>query len=459
MRKRSYSASLAVLVAAAALAGCATPSAPDVRRANAALPASYAYGDAARTVAPLSGDWWTAFGDERLDRVVDKALAKNNDLAAAAILVRRAQLQAGLAGDALLPHASADGSASTSRADGDTTRAASASARVSYEADLFGRLGAERDAARWEARATAEDLAATRLALVGQTLQTYWTLGYLNARITDAEASVGYARQVLKLVETQKAAGAVSAIELNEARQSVQSQEAALSALVQQRVETRNAMTLLLGGEAWPADDEPQGLSDAALPAVDEGVPADLLARRPDLRGAELRLREATSTIDAAKASFYPQITLTGSAGGSSASLSNVLADPVTTLGVGLSLPFLNWNQLSLSLKVSKAEYEKAVLDFRQALLSAFTDVDNALSAKTQLDVQGDRLAASYASASETARLYGVRYQAGAVALRIWLDAQESERSARNALLDNRLSRLQNQSTLYQALGGDIPKS
>lgn len=458
MRNRFHSASLAVLIAAAALAGCATTPAGDVQRATAALPPAYAHADASSPAAALSGDWWTAFGDARLDRVVDKALAKNNDLAAAAILVRRAQLQANLAGDQLLPHASADGSASSSRADGQTTRSASASASVSYEADLFGRLGAERNAARWEARATAEDLAATRLALVGQTLESYWTLGYLNARITDAQASVDYARQVLKLVETQKAAGAVSAIELNEARQSVQSQEAALSALVQQRVEIRSALALLLGGEPWPQDDEPQGLSEDALPAVAEGVPADLLARRPDLRAAELRLREATSTIDAARASFYPQITLTGSASGSSTSLSNVLADPVTTLGAGLTLPFLNWNQLSLNLKVSKADYEKAVIDFRQSLLSAFTDVDNALSAKTQLDVQGDRLAASYASASETARLYGVRYEVGAVALRTWLDAQESERSARNALLDNRLSRLQNQSTLYQALGGDIPK-
>jgi len=451
------SVSLTALIVAAALAGCATTPAADVKGAVSSLPAAYAHAGPAAAAPAASGDWWTAFGDDRLDRVVDKALAKNNDLAAAAILVRRAQLQAGLAGDQLLPHASADGSASTSRESGRTTRAASASASVSYEADLFGRLGAERDAARWEARATAQDLEATRLALIGQTLDLYWTLGYLNARIASAEASVAYGRQVLTLVETQKAAGAVSGIELNEASQSVQSQEAALSALVQQRVETRNALALLLGGEAWPQDDEPQGLSQDALPAVAEGAPAELLARRPDLRAAELRLREATSTIDAARASFYPQITLTGSAGGSSASLSNVLADPVSTLGVGLSLPFLNWNQLSLSLKVSQADYEKAVIDFRQSLLSAFTDVDNALSAKTQLDIQGERLAASHASAAQTARLYGVRYEAGAVALRIWLDAQEAERSAETSLLDNRLSRLQNQSTLYQALGGDIP--
>ncbi|WP_374576172.1 efflux transporter outer membrane subunit [Phenylobacterium sp.] len=452
------SVSLSALIVAAALAGCASTPAADVKGAVGAFPASYAHGGTAATPAP-SGDWWAAFGDARLDRVVQEALARNNNLAAAAITVRRAQLQASLATDQLLPHASADGSASTSRQDGQTTRSASASASVSYEADLFGRLGAERNAARWEAKATAQDLEATRLALIGETLTQYWTLGYLNARIASAEASVAYSRQVLALVEAQKAAGAVSGIELNEARQSVQSQEAALSALVQQRVETRNALALLLGGQAWPQDDEPQGLSSGALPGVAEGVPAELLARRPDLRAAELRLRGSLSTVDASRASFYPQITLTGSAGGSSSSLSNVLADPVTALGVGVTLPFLNFNQLSLNLKVSKADYEKAVIDFRQSLLSAFADVDNALSARTQLDIQGQRLAESYASASEAERLYGVRYHAGAVALRTWLDAQESKRSAETALLQNDLSRLQNMSTLYQALGGDTPSS
>lgn len=443
-----------LLMVCLSLAGCASSVGPSRENLAADLPATYPHGEAMASNPATQGAWWMAFGDPDLDRLVDQVLARNNDLAAAAILVRRARLTARLAGDPLLPHVTAGVSAETSRDDAGSQNTYGASANVAYEVDLFGRLAATRDAARWEAAATDEDRQAVSLSLVGETLQLYWNIGYLNARIASAAQSLAYTRDLQRLVEAQKVAGAVSAVEVNEAILSVQDQEAALSALLQQRVESRAALNLLLGGAPWPTGDELQTLPAQDLPTVAAGLPADLLARRPDVRAAERRLREQLAVIQGARANFYPQISLTGAAGGSSSSLTKVLANPVASLGVGISLPFLNWNALSLSLKITKLDDERAVLLFRQALLGAFTDVDNALSAGQRLADQGRALQTALDAATRAERLYGVRYHSGAVALRIWLDAQEARRRAETAALDNQQSRLVNRATLYQALGG-----
>ncbi|MFT3998026.1 MAG: TolC family protein, partial [Asticcacaulis sp.] len=131
-----------------------------------------------------------------------------------------------------------------------------------------------------------------------------------------------------------------------------------------------------------------------------------------------------------------------------------VLSDPSTALGVGLSLPFLNFAQNDITVKSARKDYEIAVVEFRQTLLESFADVDNVLSAHTRLAEQGAKLDASLSAAERSEQLYALRYRTGAVALRVWLDAQEQARTARLSRDNNRLSRLINQVTLYQALGG-----
>src|SRR6185295_17988442 len=173
---------------------------------------------------------------------------------------------------------------------------------------------------------------------------------------------------------------------------------------------------------------------------------------RPDLRAAELRLRESLSQIKVVRVSYYPAITLTGSVGGSSDSLSSVLAHPVETLGAGLALPFLHWNEARLNTKIAGAEYEIAANDFRKRLYTAFTEVDNALSARQQLIRQVELSRQSFEAAADVERLYEVRYRAGATPLRSWLDAQETRRSAELALSQARLTQLQNDLNLFQAL-------
>ncbi len=451
---------LLVAAVATALAGCSAVVRTPYERPVLVTPAQWNV-VSAEVPAVDDGRWWTRFDDAGLDRAIDEALARNNDLAAATIRVRRAQLQAGVAATALAPTFSAGLNSNASRdldGGGPTARSNSASLGASYVLDLWGRLGSQRDAAVWEARASEEDLASTRLALIGTTAGLYWQLAFLEERIAASEASIAYAERTLALVRTQFAAGAVSGLELSDAEQGVVNQQAAHVQLAQQREETRNAWAILFDAApdaAVPA--HPHALDTREPPAVAAGLPADLLGRRPDLRAAELRLRASLAGVDATRASWYPSISLTAGIGSSSTSLADVLKNPVGTLGAGLSLPFLNVKQRRLDIAVSQAQYEEAVVNFRQTLYRALADTANALAAREALAARAVLLQQAFEAARTSERLNEVRYRAGAVPLRNWLDAQERRRSAEIALAEMQLARLDAQVTLYQALGGDAP--
>ncbi|MCC7545800.1 MAG: TolC family protein, partial [Aquabacterium sp.] len=269
-----------------------------------------------------------------------------------------------------------------------------------------------------------------------------------------SQQSMDYAARTLKLVQAQYSAGDVSGLELAQATQTLATQQASHTQWLQQRVQARNALAILLDATPDVAASESPRLSEAALPKVQAGLPASLLTRRPDLRAAQLRLRKSLASVDVTRNSYYPSLTLTGSVGGSSNELRQVLSDPIGTLGAGLVLPFVQWRDMQRSVAISQADYEVAVLGYRQTWYQALADVENALSAGQQFDEQGQRLQQAYAAAKEAERLSEVRYRAGAVPLKTWLDAQESRRQAENNLAQNRLNQLNAWATLRQTLGG-----
>jgi NodT family efflux transporter outer membrane factor (OMF) lipoprotein len=448
---------LSLMIASSLLAGCATRT--PYERPVAPLPAAFTHQASSMQATMRDDMWWRAFGDPTLDALVDLAIARNPDLAAAAVRVRRAYLEARLAGNALLPIPGGSLSTGLSRpmsgAARRSTENAIGSVGLAWEVDLFRRLDARRDAARFEAEATAEDRDGVFLALVGTTASLYWQIALANERIALGEQSLAYARRTQSLVGTQYSAGGVSALEVREAEQTVTSQEAALTEVRQARVRAREALMVLLNGAPAPTD-EPRSLRTKPLPSIAAGLPADLLGRRPDLRAAELRLRSVLANVDATKASFYPALTLTGALGTSSSGLLNLLANPVATLGAGLTLPFLNINAMRIETQIARTRYKEAVILFRKSLYGALAEVEAALSARAELAMQGLALRRARDAAADAERLYEIRYRAGAVPLRTWLDAQERRRAADLALSSNRLAQLQNQITLHQALGGRI---
>ena len=458
---RCHATTIAAACAAALLVGCAnTP----YQQPALNLPAQWQHAAEGQTQTAADatyGDrWWTAFGDEQLNTLIDLALQRNNNLAAAAYTVRNALLEAGNAAGDRLPTPSAGLNYNRSReltGAENTNRSYNANLGVSWEIDLWGKLAAAQRRAEWEARATEQDRQATAQALVATVATIYWELATLNHKITSQQQSVTTAAKTLELAQVQHQAGAISGLGVAQARQTEASQRALLADLEQQRVEKRNALAILFDAppEQLPEAAQSPRLPDLAqLPPVPAGLPASILARRPDLQAAEQRLRKSLVHVDVVRTSYYPTLSLTGALGGSSTSLSNVLANPVATLGAGLALPFLRLGEMQRNTAIARNSYEQAIIHFRQTLYAALADAENALSARTQLQQQSDQQAIALEQAKRAEQLTEVQYRAGAVPLKTWLDAQESRRSATLAWQNVQLARAINQVTLYKALGG-----
>lgn len=452
------------MLALTVLAGCAQTS---YVRTDLDMPATWqqvtprAAQSQQAALAQIQGDhWWEAFGDAQLNQLQALALERNPDLTMAGWKVRNAWLTAGNAASNILPTLSAGVNASSKRAlegDASSTKSFGTSFGASWQLDLWGNLAAQRRQADWEAQATEQDRLATAMSLTGTVATTYWQLALADAKISSQRESLERASKTLQLAQVQYRAGAISGLDLAQAQQAVNQQQANLDVLEQSRVELRHALAILF-------DVSPQSLPEAAqhprlpdmvvLPEVPVGVPADVLARRPDVRAAEMRLQASLAHVDAIRTSYYPTLSLTGALGTSSNTLTDLLKNPIGTLGAGLTLPFLNWGTMQRDTRISENSYEQAVVGFRKTLYTALQDVENALSNRRQLALQYTQLQQAAQQAARVEELTGVRYRAGAVALKDWLTVQESQRSANLAVLDARYKRLSNLVTLYQSLGG-----
>lgn len=450
----------AMLVASSTLVGCAAMVKTPYHAPAVQTPSSFQYDktQAASNYANYADRWWTLFGDTQLNQLVDQVIAKNTDLAVAGITLRQARLKAGLAADQQGPrvNSSVSSSQNIDVNSGDrSSNGLSLNAGVSYELDLFGKLARQTEAAKWEALATAQDLQATAQTLIGTTTKLYWQLAYLNESLSTAQQSLATSEKLYSLVNTQYQAGAVSGLDLTQAEQSVQSQKANLSQIQQSLVETRTALAVLLHIPVQQLNiQEPQRLPQVNLPQIQAGLPASILSRRPDLRAAELRLRETLAAKDATVASYYPSISLTGSLGSSSTSLTELIKNPVLALGANLSLPFLQYNDMKKNIAISQLDYEKAIIQYRQTLYQAFADVENALSARTELNQQVQFQQRNLELAEKAERLTDVRYRNGAIALKNVLDQQQTTRTARLSLVNTKQSQYNAYVTLMQALGG-----
>jgi len=451
------------------LVGCAAVVKTPYQSPAVQTPSQFQYDKATshqRQQALYADQWWTLFGDAQLNQLVDAVLAKTADLAVAGMTLKQARLQAELADNQQKPRVSctvSTGHQFDLSSGNDSSSGLSLGAGLSYEIDLFGKLARQTEAKSWEALATEQDLQATAQSLIGTTAKLYWQLAYYNESRTTAEQSLATSQKLYDLVKVQYQAGAVSGLDLTQAEQSVQSQKASLSQIQQSLVETRTAIAVLLHMPVQQLNiDEPQRLPRLALPSIAAGLPADILSRRPDLKAAELRLRESLATKDATTASYYPSISLTGNLGSSSTSLTQLLKNPALTLGASLSLPFLQYNDMKRDLAISQLDYEKAIVQYRQTLYQAFADVENALSARTELSQQVQLQQRNLELAEKVERLTQVRYRYGAVALKTLLDQQETTRTARLTLVNTKQSQYNAYVTLMQALGGspvkELPK-
>ena len=420
--------------------------------------------------------WWQAFQDTTLDQLIQKVLQKNNDLAVAALKVKQARLSAGLTATNLTPEISTSLTAVQQKSWQQTNPAEQSSnvppsanngsqnnqatqygtsLSLSYELDLWGKLADERAAANFEAEATEQDRQASALSLIGTTATLYWKQGYLNQLITLNQQSLSYTQHSLHIAQAQYQSGANGKLDVLQAEQSVASQQAMLEDLYRQRDENHNALTILLDKPPETALEQPLMLPDQTLPAIPAHLPADVLAQRPDVKAAELRVRSSYATGENTRKSYYPTFSLTGALSTSSEQLRSALQNPTGSIGAGLTLPFIEWQTTRLNIPKQRVIYEQAVRNFRQTFYTALSEVENQLSARQHYLNAGTQLSRSLLLAQQTETISAVRYQTGDIEMQSWLDQQENRRSAEKSLLENHYQQLTTQMALYQALGGN----
>lgn len=440
------------------LSGCGAFLRTDFQEPDVNLPSHWnGLGNSTSQILSSAARWPEGFGDPVLSRLVKLALERNNDLAAAAFRVRQARLEAGIAFDDLLPQPSAEITRNNRKVfdEHDWQNSYSTSLGISYEADLWGRLSRSHDAAAWEAVATDEDRLSTALSIVSTTMQLYWEIAYQNVRLELSRSNIKSSEENLQLILAQRQFGAVSDLDVSQSRQDLASLKADYYSIEQSRQEAISSLAVLFDMPPEKIMADPKNLINLNLPEIPAGLPAEFLSHRPDLRASEYRLRKLLADTDAAEASFYPTLSLTGSLGTSSSELSNLFDNPFAVVASSITFPFLNWYRLDLQLKESKAAYDEAVVSFRQTLYEAMKEVEDALSNRKNLVHQSEHLGESLEAARTVEHIYEVRYKSGAGTLKDWLDAQDTRRSAEQSVAENRYNILLNYVTLYQSLGGE----
>lgn len=455
-----------ILIAAVALATAGCSIGPDYIRPEAPVPAAW------RTTAPdeavtwPSPEWWRGFGSPTLDDYILRAQRNNTDITGAAARVLQAVARARIAGANLLPSldAGADvarsytggGTGSGSGRGSQTRTSYSASIAASYELDVWGRNRAALASAEALVLSSQYDREAVALTITADVATLYFQILELQDRLAIARDNLANAEQVLAVVEARVANGAASPLELAQQRTVVANQRASIPSLEQQLRQAENLLAVLLG-EAPDAVAVPAGTLDAiSIPTVAPGIPSELLTRRPDIRNAEAQLIAANADIKVARAALFPSIPLTGQAGFESLALSSLFDSGgfFYSLFAGVTQPIFQGGRLSGQVDLTEARYEELVQVYRQTVINAFSDVENALVAIRQLDRQQALQEEAVEQAQLAFELADARYRAGAVDLLTVLDAQRTLFQARDQLVQIKSDRLQATVSLFRALGG-----
>lgn len=458
-----FKRTLTALAASATLAGCSMM--PTYERPAAPVPTLWpdamTGADTSTSGATADLAWQDYFADPALRQLIDTALANNRDLRVAVLNIEQARAQLGLKRADQFPtlNATVTGSRTPTSEGGINSAYAAGFVVTSYEIDFFGRVASLKEQALAQYLATAEGSQSARISLMATVAQTW--LGLL----ADEEL-MALTRQTLetressfKLVQLRFDNGASSGLDLRLSQSLVEAARVTLAQQQRQRALNENALTLLLG-QALPPEARarmttPQ-LTTLRLPELPAGLPSDLLARRPDIRQAEQQLIAANANIGAARAAFFPRISLTAGVGSASSELGGLLNNGSWgfTLAPQLLLPLFDAGRNQAGLDSSVAGREIAVAQYEKAIQSAFREVADALAGRETLARQLQATLNQLEAESTRLRLTNLRLENGAASQLESLDAQRSLFGVQQALVQTRLAYLQNQVVLFKTLGG-----
>jgi multidrug efflux system outer membrane protein len=455
---------VAALLLATLSSGCMVG--PDYVRPPVDVPPAWRveYKEAADTA---NSRWWEQFGDATLNGLIAAALQENRDVRIAAARVDEFAGRLATARAALFPQVGASADAARQRASRDqplnpippsvspvySTYDAIASA--SWEIDLWGKLRRSTEAARADLLATEEAKRSVVLSLVGAVASGYINLRDLDRQLEIARQTATTRGESLHVFELRFKGGVVSELQLAQNQSEYAQALASIPQIEDQIAQTENALSLLLGRNPGPI---PRGRAIDALapPAIPEGLPSDLLQRRPDIRQAEAQLAGANARIGVAKAAYFPSISLTGALGSASTQLSNLFAGPagLWSYGAALTAPIFTAGAIAGEVQQAEAQQQQALFSYQKAIQSAFSDVDSALVDHAKSRERLTALGQQVDALTSYARLARLRYENGYTSYIEVLDAERSLFAAQLQYADQQALVLNALVNLYKAMGG-----
>lgn len=464
MNKFAFSA----VAVAVALSGCSLI--PDYQQPAAPVTTQYpqgpAYAAAAGTVSEdvARQGWRTLFHDPALRQLIQTALTENRDLRVAALNVEAYRAQYQIQRADLFPAVSATAGGTRQRVPASITKTGKAaitstySATLgisSYELDFFGRIRSLSEQAMQAYLATEQAQRSAELSLVASVANAYLTWRADQELLALTRQTLASYEESLRLTTRSLQVGTASSLDAAQAQTSVENARANLARYERQVAQDRDSLTLLVG-TALPESLPSLPLSSNLIARVPAGLPSDLLQRRPDILQAEYQLKSANANIGAARAAFFPSVSLTANAGASSSQLSSLFkgGSGSWTFQPQINLPIFNAGSLRASLDYAKLQKDIGVAQYEKAIQTAFQEVSSGLAARQtyddQLNAQRDLVQADQTYYNLAQR----RYRLGLDSNLVFLDAQRSLFSSQQGLITDRLAQLIAEVNLYTALGG-----
>jgi NodT family efflux transporter outer membrane factor (OMF) lipoprotein len=447
------------LATLAALAACSVG--PAYKRPDIPLPPQWQETSNEGAAVWPSADWWHGFGSEKLDELIAEAQRSNDDLAVAIARLQEADAQARIAGAPLLP--SIDFSADASRQQAQiaggghgTFNTFNPELTASYELDFWGKNRALRAAARATAIASHYDKETVALTVISSVATTYFQILQFRDRLDVARQNLVNGQKILRGLQLQQTAGIATALDVAQQETTVALLDAAIPPLQQQFRQTVNALALLIGKTPESIDVDTGTLNSLKNPLVVEGLPSQLLSRRPDVAESEQQLISANADITVARAALFPSIQLTAGGGYESSALSSLInpASRVWSVSAGLTQPIFHGGALRGQVVFSNAHYAELLSSYHKTVISAFGNVENALVAARQTKEQQRRQQTAVDTAQRAFQYAQIQMSAGTVNILTVLNTENALFSAQDELVQIQYLHLQSLVDLFTALGG-----
>ncbi len=452
-----------VVISMVALTLAACMVGPDYKRPAVETPQAFRY-EAADAQDTVNTAWWTALGDPVLDQLIAEAVANNRNIKIAAANVEQAAAILTTTRSAFFPQLTYTGAALRERVSPNDVRPIPTPnpfnnfqvfAGVNWEIDLWGRIRRLTEAARANLLASEEARRGVILSLVAEVASTYVQLRGLDEQLVVARRSLQSYGESVRIFELQFRHGQVNQMTVEQARSQYENAAVAIPQIETQIAQTEHGLSILLGRNPGPIA-RGKTIYTFAMPPIPAGLPSELLARRPDIRQAEQNLIAANAQIGAAKALYYPTISLTGLFGQSSQDLSNLFSghSRIWNYGGSFTGPIFTGGAIRGQVRQTEAIQQATLLSYVQSIQNAFADVENALVARQKLDQQLAAELRRVTAYGEYARLARKQYDGGYVSYLTVLYAETQLFPSELSAVQTRAATFISLINVYKAMGG-----